>query len=136
MNSGVPATSTIKVPHGKYLGGEHGSLFLEERQFEREGKMPAEVVQQLTPLMLSSAGYLPERLVVLADDDFAWYEETIPPDALFYSLIAERDAASAGSLEAVLEMFKQRPYLQAGGNETVGQGWFAIRPLAATGGAA
>ena len=49
-----------------------------------------------------------------------WYEETIPPDSLFYCLLAER---GSNALESMKPLFKDRPYLQAGGNETVGYGF-------------
>ena len=52
-----------------------------------------------------------------------WYEETLPPDSLFYLLLAER---SDGALKQIKELFAKRPYLQVGGNETVGHGWFAM----------
>ena len=50
-----------------------------------------------------------------------WYEETLPPDTLMYLLLGER---ASGTLETVPTF----DYLQLGGNETVGQGWFAVRP--------
>ncbi len=159
MHDTAPASGAVNIPPGQYLGNNHASLFLEERQFEFGGEMPEGVVEQIGQLMLSGAGQLNDRMVILSDDDFAWfaryglainarnfldketkssknlwYEETIPPDALFYSLVAQRDSKSDGALDKVLELFSQRPYLQVGGNETVGQGWFAIRPLAMAGG--
>lgn len=55
-----------------------------------------------------------------------WYEETLPPDTLMYSVLAERNG---DALEAVKTLFNGKPYLQVGGNETVGQGWFALEFL-------
>ena len=53
-----------------------------------------------------------------------WYEETLPPDTVMHALIAARTPAA---LETVSSLFPEEdPYLQAGGNETVGQGWFAV----------
>ena len=54
-----------------------------------------------------------------------WYEETLPPDTLMYTTLAEHDS-DGGGLDAMRTAFKHRPYLQVGGNETVGQGWFAV----------
>lgn len=92
---------------------------------------------------------LAERLVLLNDHDFSWfarnglavqahneldkhkrstnlwYEETLPPDTLMYAVLAERNSG-AGTLTAIGPTFDHRPYLQIGGNETVGQGWFAV----------
>ncbi len=95
---------------------------------------------------------LPSQLVVVSDDDFVWfarfglavqarnvlktetktsenlwYEETLPPDTLMYAVLAQRDTSS--SLMDALEMCldDQLPsWLQVGGNETVGQGWFKL----------
>ena len=87
-------------------------------------------------------------MVILPDNDFAWfaryglavqarnkleenktsnnlwYEESIPPDTLMYTLLAGRQA---DTLTAIQKIFDECAYLQAGGNETVGQGWFAVR---------
>ena len=62
-----------------------------------------------------------------------WYEETIPADALFYTLLAER---ADGTIDKVTDLFKDRAYLQVGGNETVGMGWFAVTLADEKGGAA
>ena len=40
-----------------------------------------------------------------------------------YSVLVERQA---DKLTALTNKLKENPYLQAGGNETVGQGWFNI----------
>lgn len=50
-----------------------------------------------------------------------WYEETLPPDTLMYAVLAERGKNRA--LQSVREI---GGYLQVGGNETVGQGWFSL----------
>jgi CRISPR-associated protein Cmr4 len=135
---------------GKYLGAQNGTLFLEERQFEHQGKLPEGLIAGLNPLVLhgTTRGRLAGQMVVLHDDDFAWfaryglsiqarnvldpdkktsqnlwYEETIPADALFYAVLAER---GPNAIERVKQLFKDRPYLRIGGNETVGMGWFAV----------
>ncbi len=138
----------------KYLGPNVGDLFLEERQFTRVGSLPDGLTTMLKPLIRHSetAERLDKQLVVLSDEGFAWfaryglainarnvldektktsknlwYEETLPPDSLFYLLLAER---SDGALEKIKALFANKPYLQAGGNETVGHGWFAMsKPL-------
>ena len=43
-----------------------------------------------------------------------------------YALLAERNS-DAGSLKPIQNIFQNRPYLQVGGNETVGQGWFHVK---------
>jgi CRISPR-associated protein Cmr4 len=138
------------VNRPSYLGGDVGDLFLEERQFARAGSLPDGLTTILKPLICHSetADRLDKQLVVLSDASFAWfaryglainarnvldektktsknlwYEETLPPDSLFYLLLAER---SDGALEKTKALFANKPYLQAGGNETIGHGWFAM----------
>lgn len=149
-----------KVESGKYLGADPGPLFLEERQFERQGELPGDLTPALSSLIHHEAtrNRLAGQLVILHDDDFAWfarhglpvqarnvlnpekktsenlwYEESIPPDALFYALLAERHA---DAIEPVTKLFNGHPYLQVGGNETVGMGWFAVTILDQKGGVA
>lgn len=63
-----------------------------------------------------------------------WYEESLPPDTLLYvTLHALRTRQKEGttSAEDILahvtdDLFGQRPYLQLGGNETVGMGWCKV----------
>ena len=53
-----------------------------------------------------------------------WYEENLPPDTFMYTVLAERKKAT---LEPLLTTIGN--YLQVGGNETVGQGWFCLQGL-------
>ncbi len=126
-------------------------LFLEERQFTINGEPPDDLVKAVQPLFLheETRDRLPQQLAVLHDDDFAWfaryglaiqarnvlesgtkksknlwYEETLPPDTVMYALVAGRSNQSIDSLNVLFPEGGQ--YLQAGGNETVGQGWFAV----------
>jgi CRISPR-associated protein Cmr4 len=141
------------LPQSKhyYGGNEHAkTLFLEERRFEREAGLPilfTDVLSKLVPWE-QTRKRLSTQVVILHDDDFAWfaryglavqarnklndkkqsdnlwYEETLPPDTLFYALIAGRTEHVLTSVQA---QFVEHPYLQCGGNETVGQGWFALQ---------
>ena len=126
-------------------------LFLEERQFTISGPPPADLASSVAPLLLhqETRDRLASRMAVLDDDDFAWfaryglsiqarnsleaetkrstslrYEETLPPDTVMYALVAGRNREALDSLNALFP--ENDPYLQAGGNETVGQGWFAV----------
>jgi len=63
-----------------------------------------------------------------------WYEETLPPETVLYVCLAANDARKAGEkmtadavLQTVQELFKDKPYLQLGGNETVGMGWCKVK---------
>ncbi len=146
----APAALGCEVAEGNYRGAGDGDLFLEERQFSRDGALPEKLVETVGALIShdKTRARLATQVVVLHDNDFAWfaryglavqarnvldeekktsknlwYEETIPPDALFYTLLAERQS---GILTAVKRLFDSHPYLQVGGNETVGMGWFAV----------
>lgn len=148
------------VAAGHYLGADNGNLFLEERQFPHSAALPDGLTKALEVLIphASTRARLAAQFVVLHDDDFAWfvrhglavqarnvlddekktsknlwYEETIPPDALFYTLLAERNP---GALDAIIGLFKDHAFLQVGGNETVGMGWFAVAMADGKGGAA
>lgn len=63
-----------------------------------------------------------------------WYEETLPSETVMYSLLSctssrDRQKLSAQQVATVLTehvLPADNRYLQVGGNETVGMGWFAI----------
>jgi CRISPR-associated protein Cmr4 len=128
-------------------------LFLEEREFKITGKPDSNIVESVKSLIAhkDTAERLVKQLVILNDDDFKWfasyglsinarnvldaetkksknlwYEETLSPDSLFYAVLFER---GAGALDLVQEMLQDHPFLQVGGNETIGQGWFALKML-------
>ncbi|CAB1127868.1 Type III-B CRISPR module RAMP protein Cmr4 [Candidatus Hydrogenisulfobacillus filiaventi] len=73
-----------------------------------------------------------------------WYEETLPPDTVLYTLLSagpDRRPESAGdrvSPEALREQaltgLDAMPYLQLGGNETVGMGWCRVTLVRPEGG--
>jgi CRISPR-associated protein Cmr4 len=67
-----------------------------------------------------------------------WYEETLPPECLFYSFVAERHSPTGSSSN--LDFFREKietklKRVQIGGNETVGQGqcWWTMLPARAAG---
>jgi CRISPR-associated protein Cmr4 len=132
--------------------------FLEEYPFHRKVDADARdaVIKCLEPLLGSSpaACRLDKQLVVMGDDDFEWfarnalpvaarnaldesktsqslwYEETVPPDAVFWFLLQPRSSVSAGSCEELMKTFSNATYLRVGGNETVGQGWTHVTAMA------
>lgn len=63
----------------------------------------------------------------ITDSGNLWYEETLPPDCLFYSLLLPQNACGSKALEAsdIKKKLKQLCIspVQIGGNETIGQGW-------------
>ena len=150
--SDPPTFNFSNLENGTYLGADEGELFLEERQFQFACEpSDRDKLHGLIAKLIrhnESQARLPAQLVVISNKDFAWfarfglavsarnqlkekektsnnlwYEETIPPDSVFYCLLAER---SADALKTLRTMFEKRPYIQVGGNETVGQGWFAV----------
>ena len=141
----------IAIEKNQYLGRGDGSLYLEERQFEAAKEpLPDPLYAFLASFIPHPHTHdrLRNHVAVLHDDDFVWfarhglaitarnnlhkehktslnlwYEETLPPDSLLYVLLLERQS---GGLSLVSQLFEQAPYMQIGGNETVGQGWFAV----------
>ena len=148
----TPKPADLDVERGAVMtkaDGDH--LFLEERQFSIKGEPLPKLIEALEPLVLheETRKRLPEQVIVLHDDDFAWfarygltiqarnvleqgtkksknlwYEETLPPDTIMYALIASRNGEPASELDMLFP--DSDPYLQVGGNETVGQGWLAV----------
>jgi len=127
------------------------------------------LASQIAGLAGSESGFEPKRLVIVTDEDFKyfvqyatqvsariklnrrktttgdggnlWYEETLPPESLLYTLalchrarVANKDADSGtentkGNADWVAMKLGELlvdNFLQIGGNETVGQGWCRI----------
>ncbi len=152
-NAPLPELPKLEPEDGQFIGKGEDSLFLEERQFAPAGGSIEQLAAAIAPLIKhpSTQKRLVDQMVVISDNDFAWfaknglgiqarnvlnpetktstnlwYEEYIPADALMYAVFAER---KEGAIAAVEELFKKQPYLQLGGNETVGAGWFALSVL-------
>jgi CRISPR-associated protein Cmr4 len=135
------------VEKKKVLTRGSGKLFLEERSFEIMGQIPGNILEAIKPVFGTSpaANRLADQLAIIHDDDFSyfaryglavqarnvlsdkktsenlWYEETLPPDTLMYSVLIERGGETLSQVKEAIGH-----YLQVGGNETVGQGWFAL----------
>lgn len=78
-----------------------------------------------------------------------WYEETLAPDTVMTTLLGCRGRIDVGSendpekrdwrdpvdlaVRALRAPASENAYLQIGGNETVGQGWFQLREAATAG---
>jgi len=143
---------SASVEKGKYLGtGENGaSLGLEEREFSHAGAVADDIIQTLADVSGIDDEDLRQRLVILNDDDFVWfarhalpimarnaldenkkvkrgalwYEEALPPDTVMHVVLGERQT---GALQQLTSRIDNAPYIQMGGNETVGQGWFRMQ---------
>ncbi|MEG6617611.1 type III-B CRISPR module RAMP protein Cmr4 [Peptococcaceae bacterium 1198_IL3148] len=151
--AGIECTLSFAKPEqGTAITKEQDKLFLEELSFNAVDKDLSEVAVYISKIIKhqSCCDRLLQQLVVLSDDDFAhfaayglqvnarnrlneatktsenlWYEETIPADSLFYALIICRPGEEE-SLNELKQLFTELPYLQVGGNETIGQGWCAV----------
>lgn len=150
-----PTLSVQKPDETRYAlanESDNGTLWLEELEFELAGECPSDLVQAIVPAIkhLTTRDRLASQLVVVSDDDFAWfaryalsvqarnvldketktskniwYEESLPPDTVLYAMITARNNDDAAGLAA--DWFTDTdPYLQVGGNETVGFGWVAV----------
>lgn len=135
-------------------------MFLEELQFSVATAAAVDAVAEaIAPLIKheQTRKRLSTQLVVVHDDDFSyfarhglpvvarnkldrdtktsenlWYEEHIPSDALFYFMVNSPTRRSAELETFVEKLTAGSPYLQVGGNETVGQGWTALEIAYAT----
>lgn len=65
-----------------------------------------------------------------------WYEETLSPESVLYVPLMAQPARSKGStmtaqlvLKKLTGLFASHPWLQLGGNETVGMGWCKVNIL-------
>jgi CRISPR-associated protein Cmr4 len=160
LDPGSPLNGNRPDPGLAWVLPERGGaepLVLEERSFTcRQAPGGDRLLTLLKPLVPEPARKrLQHQLVVLSDEDFAWfarfgltvqarnvldqetktsknlwYEEALPPDTLLYTLVAARDA---GDLDAFTQRIAAEPYAQLGGNETVGQGWVRIEVLGSPG---
>lgn len=138
---------------GSYLGQKaDGSdwLGLEEREFERKDDFPAEVAGWFKKLMGDAKpDDIDAKMVMISDADFRWFaefglpvamrnaldenktvrtgalwaEETLAPDTVMWTVISER---VPGQVEAFKNLLSTPDFIQMGGNETIGQGWFSV----------
>lgn len=134
------------------------ALHIEDYRFERSPTDPAfdpaSLFEGLFPDTYAADDY--SNVVIVRDDFFAylsqrrlpvrmrnrlepvkktvvtgalWSEESLPPETLLYTVIAERAARSnSPSVNTALTLFQKNlpGHLQVGGNETVGEGWLAL----------
>lgn len=146
---------TTDRPHVLSVEGT-GALFLEERLFEVKGTVPNELVARLKSAIVHNPAQdrLADQLAIVSDGQFAalarmglsvtahnsldtrtkaskalWYEEALPPDTVMYTLLSQR-RPQGSALAQLTDRLSENPYLQLGGNETVGQGWFLVARLA------
>jgi CRISPR-associated protein Cmr4 len=134
------------------MAAGEGQVFLEERSFAivpRQAELQ-KLVSAINDLVADTdaKARLEGQIAVVSDRSFAWfarhalliaahnvldeskvsknlwYEETLPPDTVLFATALERRRDMLAHLRNGL--FKDRAYLQLGGNETVGQGWLKV----------
>lgn len=152
----IPTGDVPQVEQGSYLGNDPsvGLLGLEQREFRNRTKSEkSKLSEWLTFLMglapdLQQCDFL-QRIVILNDHDFTWFakcalpvvmrnrltedkivapgalwsEETLPSDSVMWMVAGERKQGALKTLSADLSGNR---YIQIGGNETIGQGWFSL----------
>jgi len=130
------------------IGVDNDDIFLEEFRFSQKVGLPDDLVEALQAFGVEN---LKSQLLVMHNDDFAWfaknatavtphiqikdkekkivkngalwYEESLPSDALLYTMLMGEDK----HVDSVLSMFPEdKPFIQIGGNETVGMGWCKV----------
>jgi CRISPR-associated protein Cmr4 len=156
ISTPLPELPSLELKAGQAAAENrsYNRLYLEELSFEIIPTDLTALADALSPLIKhdSIRNRLKNSLVVIDDDEFnyfsshglavnarnelkqetktsnnLWYEETIPPDTLFYALLIARPGEQHNqAVKTVIQLFEKRPYLQVGGNETVGQGWCAV----------
>lgn len=134
------------------ISQQSGALYLEEFKFEQDASLSNGLISVLERFGVNN---IASQLVVMGDNDFhwfakhatavtphiaiedkvkkvvktgaLWYEETLPPDTLLYTMLMGEDQF----VDDVLGMFgkKGHPYVQMGGNETVGMGWCKVKEV-------
>ena len=169
--TGLPDFSIPAVQDEHYVCANNDSpnlLQLEERQFAKTANAAgdpqlANLVKTLQKIIVhpSAQSRVAAQLVVLSNNDFAWfaefalpvnahnklnadnktsenlwYEETLPPDTVMYSLILPRPTLPPQTQQAAMThiegLLKATPHLQIGAGETTGLGWFAHNHIVST----
>ena len=150
ISSGIAAP---KVEQGHYLGKAQGDewLGLEEREVKHQGDIDLSLIKTLATATGEDEATLAARLAIIDDDTFTWfarfalpvmarnalnedkivksgalwYEESLAPETIMYLLLAERKATAVTTVLSTMNKDGAN-YLQVGGNETIGQGWFRM----------
>jgi len=145
---------TLPLPSGREyygFGVTNTWLGLEERELQCKGAVDSSVIKALKAIVgVDMADAVENRLVIVSDTDFTWfaqyalpvmarndldenkvsknlwYEEALAPDTIMHVLLGQR---RPGQVKAFTDAIAAAPYVQMGGNETIGQGWFKMVPF-------
>lgn len=134
--------SRIITALAKLMGTSDAETALQEQLVIVSDDMFAHLCQQATPVNAHIAINSETKIV---QGGALWYEETLPPETLLYVGLSAStirkpkedkrkvplpdDESAQWVLSAVTDMFINKPWLQVGGNETVGMGWCAVKTL-------
>ncbi|MDQ7005473.1 MAG: type III-B CRISPR module RAMP protein Cmr4 [Ghiorsea sp.] len=129
--------------------GSEGDIFLEEFKFQQVNTDLSAIIASIESFGVEN---IDAQFLIMDNDDFAWfaknatavtphiaidsetkivktgalwYEETLPSDALLYTMLMGKKYF----VDQVIDMFKDKPFVQIGGNETVGMGWCKVREV-------
>lgn len=124
--------STLIAVLTKLMSRDDAEQALQERLVVISNDMFAHLCQHGTPV---NAHIRLEENKTVAKGAL-WYEETLPPDTLLYVPLsaapARREEAQQPAdamLGFVSTLFAGKPWLQLGGNETVGMGWCRVSDM-------
>ena len=126
--------SKIITALAKLMGTADAEADLQKQLVIVSNDMFAHLCQHATPV---NAHIAIESATKTVKSGALWYEETLPPETLLYVGLSATKARAQGAempavaiLGAVTGLFTDKPWLQVGGNETVGMGWCAVTAVA------
>jgi CRISPR-associated protein Cmr4 len=134
-------------------GPPQSPVFLEEYVFTAKKNPKTTDIDALVKALVADAplaARLAQQAAIMTDTEFAWfaenalpvdahnqlsdtklsqnlwYEEVLPPDTLLFSMILTRHDDEDELVTCFAEKLRKANYLQVGGNESTGQGWFRL----------
>lgn len=129
----------------QFMGRDDAQEILKKQLIIINDDMFSQIVKSATPVNAHIAIDNETKTVI---GGALWYEETLPPDTLLYvGVVANKTRknketkttdgteknchlkSADGVKECFEELFEKYPYLQLGGNETVGMGWCKVKFL-------
>jgi CRISPR-associated protein Cmr4 len=134
--------SKIIVAIAKLMSTSDAASALQKQLVIVSNDMFAHLCQHATPVNAHIAIKSETKTV---KEGALWYEETLPPETLLYVGLSAasvrkpkterengnllKDESAQWILNAVTGLFADKPWLQVGGNETVGMGWCAVKNM-------
>lgn len=126
----------VIVALARFMGGNDAAKILEQQLVIVSDDLFNHLAQHATPV---AAHIQIDNKTKTVKSGALWYEETLPSDTVLYVCVVAQDSrkngkadgglSAAGIIETCItgELFgTYGPYLQLGGNETVGMGWCRV----------